>query len=114
MPTLVDERFLELSFSRSSMDYNSNLIRALFLTPVMLEWVTALLIFRRRLAREIPWFTIYLILDSTSNVIGFGFYQHGDRWLFFVQSWALNLIVWTIAFMVIAETGRNLLARYPA
>jgi uncharacterized membrane protein len=94
------------------MYYNSNLIRVLLLVSIIPEYLIALAIFRRRLHGEICWFTIYLLFDATTTILGFFIYQNGDQFNYFVAAWIQAFTLYILAFMVVSETFRNLLAQY--
>ena len=96
------------------MYYDSNLIRALILLSILPEYLIVFLIFRRRLHREISWFTLYLLFDATTTLLGFFVYQGSNHYYYFYTAWLQAMILYTLAFMVIAETFGNLLAQYKA
>jgi hypothetical protein len=95
------------------MSYDSNLIRFFILAPILPQYFIVLIILRRKLYREVGWFTIYLLFNATTAIIGFYLYQHADHWHYFAAAWMQGAVLWTLAFMVLTETFRNLIAPYP-
>ncbi len=96
------------------MKYDSNLVRFIILAPILPEYFVAFLVFRRHLQRDVPWFTIYLLLEATSSVVMFALYENGDQVLYFVTSWLVGFSVYAVAFLVMTEVFRNLLSGYSA
>jgi hypothetical protein len=94
------------------MDYNSNLVRAFNLITLALQIAVALVLIRRRLYREVPWFTTYICYLIAFVYILHRVYNSGDAWGYFYGLWAGTAITMVLAFMVILEVFSNLLIGY--
>jgi hypothetical protein len=95
------------------MDYNSNLVRILFYVPWAIEVVIGCVLVRRRLYRQLTWFTIYIGHHVFGTLIIYPIYESGDKVLYFYSRWSSDGISLTLAFMVILEIFRISLAEYP-
>jgi hypothetical protein len=71
-----------------------------------MEILISYLLLRRRLYREVPWFTIYIVFQILSNIAVYRIYESGDALAYFYIGYAFEGISVTIAFMVILETFR--------
>jgi hypothetical protein len=96
------------------MSWNSDLIRFLILAPILPVSVILFLLFRKRLHVHLWWFLSYLLVTIVTIPVGFVIYQSGDKVAYFLESWFGGVILITLAFMVILEVFRNVLADFKA
>ena len=71
-------------------------------------------IFRRKLYREIPWFTILLFETVVASVIFLVIWQFGTWNQYFVTSWVERGVTVVLDFMVILDIVRSLFGGYPS
>lgn len=100
----------ELSFPPFTlMKYDSNLIRFLILAPILPCSAILFALFQRKLHTRLWWFICYLSITLVTIPMGFIIYQSGDRIAYFFSAWFTNVVLITLAFMVILEVFRNVL-----
>jgi hypothetical protein len=96
------------------MAYDSDVIRLLFLFPFLLEVALAIVIVRRRLYREVPWFAILIFYKLFATVLRFYVYDIDDRVGYFYIFWVLEGGMVTIECMVVIEVFRKCLLGFEA
>jgi len=90
------------------------IMRCLYYLPAFFAAVDAIVLFRRKLHREVPWFATYLIFAAVSlTVLGVLFELHNPAVNFF-GGWIADLVLVTLATLFILEGWQNLLHEYPA
>jgi hypothetical protein len=94
------------------MDYNSNLVRFLFVLGITLEILITVVLVRRRLLTKVPAFSAYIIglvvMDPTLLLI----YNSGHEFAYFYSRWAQEGICVALSFMVILEVFQKTLNEY--
>ena len=99
----------------SSLDpFVFHFVRLFFLLEPIPCLLTLLLIFRKKLYREIPWFTILMFETIASAAIMFAVWQFGTWDQYFVASWIERAIGIVLDFMVILDIIRSLFSGYPS
>jgi hypothetical protein len=97
------------------MNYHSSLVRFFILAPILPGGIMLYVIFRRKLYRDSPWFTIYLAMIVVCAPALFYLYQfppHPDNMDYFCGAWIYNGWTITIAFMFILDIFRCLMKDY--
>lgn len=84
--------------------------RTLWFTPPVLQLAMSVLIVRRKLYREVPWFLAFLVFDASQTVVSF-FIRHKMP-LYFYFYWITELMTLIIGFIIIYEIFRNIVSRY--
>lgn len=99
------------------MNYDSNLFRCFLLAPIVPSLWMLLVLLRRKLFSEVPWFCIYLGYLAFGSGLLFGIYQAGghhpsltDKWNYFYSAWIFAGGAEVISLMVILDCIRSLLA----
>jgi hypothetical protein len=84
--------------------------RTLWFTPPLLQLTMSVLIVRRKLYREVPWFFAYILFSASQSIIVF--FVRRKMPLYFYWYWIVELIALTMGFIIIYEVFRNIVNRY--
>jgi hypothetical protein len=98
------------------MNYDSNLYRCFLLAPIVPSLWMLLVLLRRKLFSEVPWFCLYLSYLTLGSVLLFLIYQSGghdpslaQKWTYFYSAWIFEGGIEVISFMAILDCIRSLL-----
>src|SRR5262249_14496624 len=86
--------------------------RILGLLPILLQLVTAALMVRRRLHRELPMFFAFILYDSACGVVAWLLLGRLPAYFYFY--WIAEAIAAALGFAVIYEVFTNVVRRYQA
>lgn len=95
------------------MPLNYKTWEVLFVLTGLLAFLNTLLLFRRRLHREMPWFAVYLITVVVDQIIGWYVFTRYAYFVFFFVGWAFQGTIFLLGTMLIIEAMRNTLSEYP-
>src|SRR5438132_11168534 len=83
-----------------------------WITPIIAEVLIVIAMLLRKLHRELPWFTSYVLFDALENIVLWQL--RPDLRLYISGYWIGEAIGACLQFMVIYEIYQNVLANYPA
>src|SRR3954469_10529036 len=117
-PAHCEQDWIPLLSSRS-MTNSSLLFRFMYLATAILAAANAIVVFRRKLYRDVPWFTIYLVFTSLGMLVDEVLWENqanfpDNLYVFFFVGWFITGCILTLATMFVLEGWRNLLNEYPA
>ncbi|HWR15958.1 MAG TPA: hypothetical protein VN577_14110 [Terriglobales bacterium] len=95
------------------MNYDSDLIRFFLLSAEIPYAIMIYVLIRRKLYREVSWFTIYLMTQFAHRPVAFYYYQIGDKWGYFYSAWFGSLVGMSTSLLAIIEIFRVLMNDYP-
>lgn len=96
------------------MAYGSNLVRLLYLLTFLAEAAVLWALLRRRLHREVPWVTKFLLYVLARDMIVYPLYELADAMRFYYLSWILEVGAMTLITVFLLEIFRHALAEYAA
>jgi hypothetical protein len=94
------------------MNYDSNLVRFLIILPIVLATLIAVTLVRRRLLKEVPFFSAYIFGQVIMTSALYLIYNSGNQLAYFYGTWVQTGICVTLAFLVIPEVFRKTLDDY--
>src|SRR5260370_29142572 len=84
----------------------------LWITPVILQAVVAIVMWARGLHKRLPYFFGYATYIVLSNMALMGIHKHPNPWVYVYGYWIQEVLCWLLAFAVIHEIYANLLKEY--
>src|SRR5262249_42935556 len=84
--------------------------RTLWFTPPLLQVAMSVLIVRRRLYREVPWFLAFILFDASQSAISFFIRKRMPLYFYFY--WITELVTLIMGFIIIYEIFSNIVSRY--
>jgi len=104
---------------RSPMEYNSNLVRALYLLTLLAQVAVAWGVFHRELQRQVRWFTAFLVFSILESLCAYPLYEIASangihaKALYTDVTWLLESFGQILVLLFIFEIIRKELVAFP-
>lgn len=91
----------------------SHILLSIFGMMIALGSAGCFFLFRRRLQREVPWFTVYLITLIVQSVVSIVLIKSAPLYVWYYVAWSFAGLDLTFEYMFTVEGIRNMLVDYP-